>query len=356
LRPDYRNSGGVHHFVKVKVSGDSYDLRVVTDRGELRDAEADVMGGLVFADRNCSTIGLDTGSPDLRTGVRCSVSLTNPYLEVLTGEAAWNLGPGGSSVEPPRIPFQISPGETHHLSFTLKLLQAAVPNQSLPRLEFTVVAGKRHHRFYREVLFLPKVLTRYRPVPPVLDGRLEDWGGVPPHRLGNGVNHDAEVRAVHDEKTLYLAVAVPATKAAVSDESAVRDDLQIGIAGRLSDTDFGADLIRLGFTCTGQAVEARDRTPGRRAEATVPAVKGACRKAGDRTNFEIGVPSRLLKSLKTGEKSRLVLNLAFPVPDEEPDAQEPADPALNSVSYQVRYGGDPLVPVHYVELILEPKR
>ncbi len=37
LRPDYRKSGGEHHFVRVKVSGDTFDIRVVTERGELTD-------------------------------------------------------------------------------------------------------------------------------------------------------------------------------------------------------------------------------------------------------------------------------------------------------------------------------
>jgi hypothetical protein len=356
LRPDYRKSGGAHHFVKVNVSGDSYDLRVVTDRGELRDAEADVMGGLLFADRHCSNIGIEQGSQDLRAGVKGSLSLANPYLEFLSGEAEWNLDPSGFSVEPQRIPFRISPGGTHHFTFTLKLLRDTVPPPALPRLEFNVVAGKQHHRFYREVLFLQRMPTRYQPVPPVLDGRLEDWGGVPPLRLGDGARQRAEVRAVHDEKTLYLAVTVPATKTVLSEESAFRDDLQIGVAARLSHTDFGGDLIRLGFACSGQATEGRDRTPGHKAGTTAPTAKSACKKEGDRTSFEIAVPYRLLKPWKIGEENRLILNLAFPMPDGEADAEEPADPRLNSRSYQVRYGGDPLVPVHFVELILEPKR
>jgi hypothetical protein len=145
-------------------------------------------------------------------------------------------------------------------------------------------------------------------------------------------------------------------KAVVSEESAFRDDLQIGIAARLSDTDFGGDLIRLGFACTGQAAEVRDRTPGHKTGATVPTAKSACTAESDRTSFEIAVPYRLLRPLKIGEENRLILNLAFPMPDGEADAEEPADPRLNSRSYQVRYGGDPLVPVHFVELILEPKR
>lgn len=45
LIPEYRKSGGVHHFMRVKMSGDTLDVRVVTEHGELTDPEADVMSG-----------------------------------------------------------------------------------------------------------------------------------------------------------------------------------------------------------------------------------------------------------------------------------------------------------------------
>ena len=356
LRPDYRKSGGVHHFVKVQVSGDTYDLRVVTEHGELKDAEADLLGGLAFADKNCSNIGLTPGSRDLRAGVNCSVALTNPYLEPLGGEAEWQFESSAVTVEPRRAALRIPPLGTQHLRFTLKSLEDAVSPKAPPRLEFDLVSGKRHHRFYREVLLLRELLTRYRPAPPALDGRFDDWRDVPPLDLGENTKRRTQLRALHDGKNLYLAVSVPAVEPDERTESALSDDLRIGLADRSSNTDFGTDLIRLGFTCTGSGVEARDRTPGRKAGATVPALKSACRREGDRMNFEIGIPSGLLKPLELGPEHRLILNLAFPVPEGEADAQEPTDPSLNSYAYQVRYGGDPLVPVQFIGLLLERKR
>src|SRR3954471_7850548 len=47
LRPEYRKSGGEHHFMKVKISNGALSVRVVTEGGELSDTEADVMGGLL---------------------------------------------------------------------------------------------------------------------------------------------------------------------------------------------------------------------------------------------------------------------------------------------------------------------
>ena len=35
LRPDYKKTGGDYHFMKVRVSGDTLDVRVVTERGEV---------------------------------------------------------------------------------------------------------------------------------------------------------------------------------------------------------------------------------------------------------------------------------------------------------------------------------
>jgi hypothetical protein len=65
---------------------------------------------------------------------------------------------------------------------------------------------------------------------------------------------------------------------------------------------------------------------------------------------------RLLKHLKIGAESRLILDLSFPVPDAGADAAEPPDPRANTFAYRVRYGNDSLVPVHFVELTLERKR
>ena len=51
LRPDYRNAGGERHFMKFQVSDDRHEVRVVTDRGELQDIDADLMGGFLFAEQ-----------------------------------------------------------------------------------------------------------------------------------------------------------------------------------------------------------------------------------------------------------------------------------------------------------------
>jgi hypothetical protein len=187
----------------------------------------------------------------------------------------------------------------------------------------------------------------------VLDGQLADWEGIPSLKLGQGPQSGAELRACFDAANLYLAVVVPTAKAE-EEELGFRDDLQVGLARRISDTDFGADFLRLGFS--SNTLEARNRTAGRKAEGPVPGVKSTCRIEGGRTSYEIAIPLRLLKHLKTGAESRLILDLSFPVPDGGADATEPLDPSANSFAYRVRYGNDSLVPVHFIELNLERKR
>jgi len=103
LRPEYKKSGGEHHFMKVEVSGDSFGVRVVTERGELTDPEAVVMGGLQFAARNVSRIGINPKGQDLRTGVAFNVSVENPLAEALTGEASWLMDASAFNVEPQRL-------------------------------------------------------------------------------------------------------------------------------------------------------------------------------------------------------------------------------------------------------------
>jgi len=354
LRPDYKKSGGEHHFVKVKVSGDTFDIRVITERGELTDPEADVMGGLQFAARNVSRIGIKRRSQDPGESVSFSVSIANPYPETLSGRAEWVLDASAFAVEPPGVALQIPPSSKQQQRFSLKTLKDTATLPSLPRLEFNLAAGGYHHRFHREVRFLEEVSTPYRRAAPVLDGQLADWTGIPLLKLGPSPKPGADFRACFDDANLYLGVDVPTAKAEEDEELGFRDDLQVGLARRISDTDFGPDFLRLGFSC--QSAEARNRTPGRKAEGMVPGVRSTCHTEGGRTSYEIAIPLRLLKHLKSGAESRLILDMSFPMPDGGTDAAEPQDPGANSFAYRVRYGHDSLIPVHFIELNLERKR
>jgi hypothetical protein len=148
-------------------------------------------------------------------------------------------------------------------------------------------------------------------------------------------------------------VTVPTVKAEEEEELGFRDDLQVGLARRLSDTDFGPDFLRLGFSC--KTPGAWNRTAGRKAEAVVPGIQSTSRTEGGRTTYAIAIPLRLLKHLKFGAESRVILDLSFPVPDAGADAAEPPDPSANTFAYRVRYGNDSLIPVHFIELNLEAK-
>ena len=353
LRPEYKKAGGEHHFMKVKVSGDAFDVRVITEHAELTDTEADVMGGLQFAAGNVSRIGIKRGAQDLREGVNFSVTIANPYHDPLIGQAAWVLDASAFAVQPGKVALEIPAGGKQSQGFRLQSLNGAATLQSLPRLEFNVAAGGHRHRFHREVRLLEAVNAPYRRVAPVLDGQFADWAGVPSLEVGHGPKSVSDLRACYDAANLYLAVAIPTVKAAEEEEVGFTDDLQIGLARRLSDTDFGPDFLRLGFE--PEAPEVMNRTPGRKAEAPVPGVRSICQTNGGQSRYEISVPLRLLRHLKFGAESRLILDLSFPTPDGGPDAVEPLDPKVNTFAYRVRYGNDSLVPVHFIELTLQPK-
>ena len=62
LRPEYRRAGGEHHFMKVTVAEGGFDVRVVTERAQLTDVEADLMGGFLFAEKYSSRIGIPRGT------------------------------------------------------------------------------------------------------------------------------------------------------------------------------------------------------------------------------------------------------------------------------------------------------
>jgi hypothetical protein len=347
LRPEYKRSGGQFHFMKIKVSGDNFDVRVVTEQGELTDPEADVMGGLVFAARNVSRIGIEPKGQDLRSGVAFNVSVANPYAEPMTGQAAWLMDASAFTVEPGRLALQIPPHASRQYSFQLKALRETTTLQSLPQLEFNVVSGGRRHRFHREVRFLHEMQTPHRDRSPVLDGILSDWAGVPALKLGEGSRSKAELRSCYDAQCLYLAFSVPSIEDDETKELGFSDELQIGLARPLSATEFSGDLLRLG--CNPGSTEPKDRTPGHNPAVPLAGCKSISRKVGQQTFYEIAVPLRLLKTLKPSPGGRVILDLSFPVPELEPEEKEPD---INTFSYRVRYGSDSLVPVYYVELNL----
>lgn len=354
LRPDYRRAGGQHHFVRVKVSGDSFEVRVVTAEGELTDPEADIMGGLRFATRNVSRVGVRRGTQTLKAGVNFSVAVNNSYQETMTGQASWVYDASAFSVEPRTTLLKIPPGARQQHSFTLKALNDTATLESLPRLEFNVVAGGYHHRFRREIRFLDELRTPYRRAAPVLDGQLEDWEGIPRLKLGQGPKTTAELRASCDRANLYLAVTVPTVEAAEDEDVGFRDDLQLGMAHRLSGVDFGPDFLRLGFACVTHQVW--NRTDGRKTEELMTSVRFACRPEGEQTSFEISLPRRLLHRIGPHADGHLILDLSFPVPDVEANGPEPINPRANTFAYRVRYGNDSLIPIDFVELNLERRK
>ena len=356
LRPDYRKAGGEHHFVKVRVAGDTLDVCVVTDRGELTDVEADLMGGFLFAERNSTRIGITQGTQDPKQGVAFEIALSNPYREPLTGRAVWNFDASQFAVNPREVTLRVPAGQTERLPFTLQALRQPVAFDAQPWLAFDVSAGGQRHRFQRQILFLQSLTAPARTPPLPLGGPADGWTNAPRLTLGGTDRQAARIQAAHDAANLYLRVDVPADGGPLSEDSAFPDDLQIGIAGRSGDTGFGGETLRLGLRAGGGTVEVGDRTPGHVPGPAGPDVKAACRRVAGRTIFAVAIPnSRLPRAERVGGKLRLVAGFSFPIPDGgEAGAGQPAEPSPNTFAYQVRYGGDALVPVHFVELILAP--
>jgi hypothetical protein len=354
LRPEYRKAGGEHHFVEVRAEGTNTAVRVVTEHGELSDAEADVLGGFEFADRHSSRIGLDAGMTNLQAGVTGNLVLNNPYAAPLTGKAEWNLDPSVFQVEPRSVAINIPPGRSTNYTFTIRVLRDRVPLDALPWLAFNVAAGTWHHRFHRAVVLLRQLAAPYRPDFPVLDGQLTEWGDVPWLHLGDASKPPANLRALRTKDSVVLAVAVPTVSPEASEESGFPDTLQIGFAHRQSDTEFSGDFLRLGFAADGGATGVRDRTPSHRGSNVPAGIRHGWRQADGQTFFEIAIPTALLKVGTSRAERRLVLSLAFPLPDGGPTTNEPLEPKPNTFAYQARYGGNALVPVHIVELVLAP--
>ncbi len=348
LIPSYQKSGGVYHYMKVHVMGDSLDVRVVTQHGELSDAEADMMSGLQFADRNVSRIGLPASWSELKAGKLFTVTLNNPNHQTMNGSAEWILDDRAFAVAPRRIAIGVPAGGSAQYHFTLQARQDAVTLQSLPRLEFNVAAGQTRQRFHRDIRFLQELSTPHR------DGPNADGGWGPALKLGEGSALAAELRSGYDATNLYLKLTVPKCDAGEAKELGFSDEVQIGLARRLNAEAFGSDLLRLGWNADVQ--EARDRTPGPKPGAILSGTTSICRSEGQRTTYEMAIPLRLLKKLNVAAGSRLIVDVSFPVPEAAASASAVAAPPVNTFSFRVRYGIDSLAPVYFVELNFGPKR
>lgn len=351
LLPDYRKAGGEHHFVKAQMADGKFDLRVVTPHGELTDGEADLMGGFLFAEKNSSRIGIVSGSQDPRQDVRFKMTLKNPYATPMTGKATWEMDRKHFAVNPEETVLQLQPGQSAQLAFNLKALDSSAPLETLPWLVFDVATGGQRHRFHREVLLLDSLKAPFCTIQPQLDGQTNDWPGMP--LLTAGASESAvTVQSMHDTGNLYLAVDVPASGEPLNEDSAFHDQLQLGFAPRAGDTGFSGETLRLGLQAEETTVTASDRTPGHQPGVELSGVNAACRTNNGRTLFEVAIPKKLLPAIAGSAKNRFVLSLSFPVPGRsEP---EPSEPSPGTFAYQIRYGGDSLVPVHFVELALSP--
>ncbi len=349
LRPEYRKSGGDYHFVKVRVEDDTFDVQIVTENGVLADPEADLMGGLQFASRHVSRIGIKLGATGLSADIPFTVSIENPYPDSLSGGAQWLLDESEFQVEPRAVEIHIPSKSRHAYDFHLHALHAAANLESLPRLEFNVVSGGKRHRFHREVRVLDPVRTQFRAKPPLIDGDLADWEDVSPLNFGH-VGF-ASLRTAYDDQNLYFAITTPACDSAEATETRFPDMLQIGMARGQSPTDFGGDLLRLGFDFGSQTL--LNRTSGLRTPTAVPGARSAFRVAGGRAVYEFSLPLRLLKGMHAGPGHTVVADVSFPIT--ENDIEVDSEPPANTFSYRVRFGNDSLVPVYFVELSFENK-
>jgi hypothetical protein len=359
LLPDYRKSGGQHHFVRVMVTDGAFDVKVDTTRGELTDLEADIMGGLLFADSHSSRTGIARGERDLRAGAEFSIAIENPYKEWLTGKATWQVDSRSFQIEPKGFDLLIPPGGSAHPTFSLKALTDTADIHSLPWLEFQVASGAVHHRFYRQIVFTEKLQVPFVPEKLVLDGNIPEWTNVPALDLGSTPAARTRLQVSHDRDNLYLAVTAPRSAALPKEEEeeeAFPDDLQIGIAARVNASEFGRDLVRLGFSRRGTRTEVHDRIPGKQPDIPFPGVKAASAQALGQITFEAAIPLRLLASANPIGKTRFVLSLSVPVTEGPPGAAPAATAPPNTFAYQVRYGGNALVPLYFVDLVLEQKQ
>ncbi|HZR17997.1 MAG TPA: metallophosphoesterase [Verrucomicrobiae bacterium] len=354
LRPEYKKSGGEYHFMKVNVVGEGFDIRVVTKDGELTDPEADMMGGLQFAARNVSRIGIKGEGESLRSGLSFRVSVMNPYRERLRGEANWLADTTAFVVEPKRVAIDIPAGGTHDFRFFLKPLRETTTLASLPQLQFDVASAGRQYRFHREVRFIHQTPTPYRTTAPMVDGSVSDWEQVPGIKLEDRAQLRTELRSCYDARMLYLLFCIPTFETAEAKELGFSDELQIGISRPVSETEFGADLLRLGFNAA--VTEAKDRTPGHKPGAAIRGTKSVASQINGQTCYEIAIPWGLVDISKPRPGNRVMLDLSFLAPETESDDGDGSEPAPNTLSYCVRYGNDSLVPVHFLELNLEANR
>lgn len=282
--------GGDGRFLFARVRGDELHGALVAAGGAVpldarRDDRLEAMARLrdAFA---CGVVEAPLGAP---MDASFTVSLRNPGVDPLGGVLRWHTPPGWR-VDPAEAVYAAAPGEEALLRF--RAVVASPDSARFPVPAFTTaLPGPAGDVPVRVPLAFQPTLAAARALQPVtLDGRLDDWAAVPPHRLTY-----AQGYSVFDTDDLVAWVRAQWTPEAILVAVELRDDAFAPADGP-DPRDGDHVRIRLGkvewLLALGAAGPHATRIPaGAAFPEAVPDLPLAILRDGPRRVYEVAFPA-----------------------------------------------------------------
>lgn len=218
--PRYLALGGADgRFLLGRVRGGAVDGALVAAGAALpidvrRDGRLDALARLRDA-FECAGVEGPLGAP---LDAPFTVTLRNPGAEPIAATAAWILPPGWR-VEPPAAHFTAAPGAAHSLPFRAIVASPDTARFPVPALAADLPGPAGPVSLRVPLPFLPTLDAPRAARPVAIDGALDEWASVPPHRLTYAHGY-----SVFDTGDLVAWVRAQWTPEALAVAVEVRDD------------------------------------------------------------------------------------------------------------------------------------
>jgi hypothetical protein len=313
----YQSHGGEYHFMLIRVHGNKFDHKIVTDTKILSEKQADVKKNIDFAQKHAGVMVVDMKKAMETHKEPFEIAIHNPSQKTLTGTAQWNYDPDYFQLDPHQTSIHIDPGQTVAYPFTVAILNQKFFQRPFPSLSFLLQYGSEKVIFIKDLVFHRRLLIPRAGSPIAVDGSLDNWPQAAPIILYDkkDAHAVAEIMTAYDEKNLYIAATVHDQYFIGDyDDSMIfmNDAFIITLDRNLKRMAHGNDDLQLEISKTNHGVVIYNRSKGEKIRLEAEGIAAVVSKAenGD-VVYEIALPGSFLKPMEL--KSKTQFGISFGV-------------------------------------------